>query len=144
MTDPARLAALRGRVHAAYALHALSIALGVAGAGTISGRFLFPLPSLAAALLAASLRAATARTFLATHLRWQLRSAGLALLWSLLVLLVSAPLTLLVVGVYVAVAGMAAVGLWFTWRIARGWLTLLERQPMPDERPHDPPQGAHS
>lgn len=139
MSDAARLAALRARVHVAYALHALTIVLGIAFSGTISGRFLFPLPSLVAAALAGSQRAGAARTFLASHLRWQLRSAGLALLWSLLVMLVAAPLTLLVVGVYVAVVGMTCVGLWFSYRVARGWLALRARQPLPDEDAEETP-----
>ena len=53
------------------------------------------------------------------------------MLWVGITLLVGAPLTLILIGVYIVIVGFALVGLWVAYRVARGWLALRERQPMP-------------
>ena len=46
-------------------------------------------------------------------------------------LLVGAPLTLIVIGIYFVIIGFAIVGIWVAYRVARGWLSLRDRRPMP-------------
>ena len=49
----------------------------------------------------------------------------------MLVALVSIPLTLVIIGFGTWVLGMFLLGVWAVYRIARGWLRLNARQPMP-------------
>jgi uncharacterized membrane protein len=70
-------------------------------------------------------------TWLESHFSWQIRTFWFALLWAVLVGLVSAPLTLVIVGFGTWVLGMAILGVWAIYRVARGWLRLNNGQPMP-------------
>jgi uncharacterized membrane protein len=53
------------------------------------------------------------------------------LLWALLVAVVSGPLMLVLIGFGTWALGMAVLGLWAIYRIARGWLRLNDRRSMP-------------
>lgn len=112
--------------HVVYALHALAIALGIAGAATVIGSFLGSLPSIAAVILNYIKRGDARGTWLETHYRWQIRTFWFALLW----LLISLLLILTLVGVPVGFGILIVVTLWLIYRIARGWLRLLDRRAM--------------
>jgi uncharacterized membrane protein len=70
-------------------------------------------------------------TWLESHFRWQIRTFWFALIWALLVAAVSIPLSVILIGIGTWVAGMFLLGVWAIYRIARGWLRLNARQPMP-------------
>ena len=71
----------------------------------------------------------TARgTWVESHFRWQIRTFWFGLLWvTLCILFVVATLG---IGLLIAWLPLGAVGLWFIYRVARGWLRLINRQPM--------------
>ena len=117
--------------HLVYGLHALAVLTGVCTSSTIAGRFLFGLPSIVAVIMNYARRAEARGSWLESHFDWQIRTFWFALLWIGVTLLVGAPLTLIVIGVFVVIAGFTIVGLWVTYRVARGWLRLRERRPMP-------------
>ena len=117
--------------HLVYALHALGLVLGAFGAASVVGSFLFGWPSIIAVIINYVKRGDVRGTWLDSHFGWQIRTFWYALLWAVLVALVSAPLTLVVVGFGTWVLGMFVLGLWAIYRIARGWLRLKDRQPMP-------------
>ena len=73
-------------------------------------------------------RGDVAGTWLETHFRWQIRTFWFGLLWVALCL-VFVVLTL-GIGILIAWLPLAVVGLWFIYRIARGWLALTDRRPM--------------
>jgi uncharacterized membrane protein len=75
-------------------------------------------------------RAATRGTFLESHFRWQIRTFWFALLWSVVIVLVSAPFMLVLIGFGFAWAGLFALGIWIAYRVIRGWLALKDRRPM--------------
>ena len=114
-----------------YALHAAAVLTGVLSRSSIAGRFLFGLPSIIAVILNYLRRAEARGTWLESHFDWQIHTFWYALLWIGITLLVGAPLTLIVIGVYIVVMGFTIVGIWVTYRVARGWLRLHGRQPMP-------------
>jgi uncharacterized membrane protein len=124
-------AGLLGYTHAIYALHALAVVSGLLGAGSIAGRFVFGLPSLIAVIMNYARRAEARGTWLESHFRWQIRTFWFALLWIGLAFLVAAPLTLVLVGILVAAAGLLAVGAWVAYRVLRGWLALRDRRALP-------------
>lgn len=117
--------------HIVYALHALGLVIGAFGAATVLGSFLFGWPSLIAVLLAYIKRSEARGTWLESHFRWQIRTFWFALLWAVLVGLVSLPLTLVIVGFGTWVIGLFLLGVWAIYRVARGWLRLNAHDSMP-------------
>jgi uncharacterized membrane protein len=109
-----------------YALHALSLLIGVATAATIVGAFVFGLPSIIAVVINYVKREEARGTFLESHFRWQIRTFWFALLWCV----IGAILFATFVGIPLAVAVFLTAGVWAIYRIARGWLTLRDRKPM--------------
>lgn len=117
--------------HIVYALHALGLVIGAFGAASVLGSFLFGWPSIIAVIINYVKRGEARGTWLESHFTWQIRTFWFALLWAVLVALVSIPLTVIVIGVATWVVGMAALGLWAIYRITRGWLRLKDHLPMP-------------
>ena len=113
-----------------YALHALAVIIGLGSAHTIVGSFVGGLPSIVAVIMNYARRSATRGTFLESHFRWQIRTFWYALLWSVIILLVSAPFMLVLIGFGMAWLGLVALGIWIAYRVIRGWLALRDRKPM--------------
>ena len=114
--------------HVINALHALSLHTGIITAATVVGAFLTGWPSLIAVIVNYVKRDDVRGTWLESHFRWQIRTFWFGLLWvGLCFLFVVMTLGL---GLIVAWIPLGVVGLWFIYRIARGWLRLGDRQPM--------------
>jgi uncharacterized membrane protein len=112
--------------HLVYALHALSILIGITTAATIIGAFVFGVPSIIAVVIN-YLKTSEARgTFLESHFRWQIRTFWFGLLWCL----IGGFLFITFIGIPLALAVFLGAGLWVIYRIARGWLALRDRKPM--------------
>ncbi|MFN0183090.1 MAG: DUF4870 family protein [Aquabacterium sp.] len=118
--NPETETSLRTIGHVSYLLHAI-----VAVAAVLPGTQ----PSVLLLLIALGMdlykRGDAAGTWQASHFRWRIRSV----IFSGLAYLVTAPLWLIFL-----VPGWIAwtiVSLWFLYRVARGWLALNERRPMP-------------
>ena len=131
MANAARPGSLRRTVQLVYALQAIAVLGGVLGSGTIAAQFVFLAPALVGLGVGYRVRARAAGSWLATHCRWQERTFLYALAAAIVLFLVSAPLTLVVIGAYLPGPGLALIGLWASYRVVRGWLTLRERQPLP-------------
>jgi uncharacterized membrane protein len=116
--------------HVVYGLHSLSLVIGAFGAATIIGAFLFGWPSIIAVIINYVKRSEVAGTWLESHFRWQIRTFWYAALWALLVVVVSVPLTLVLIGFAIWSIGLFALGIWATYRIVRGWLALNDRRPL--------------
>jgi uncharacterized membrane protein len=117
--------------HIVYALHTLGLALGAFGAASVVGSFLFGWPSIIAVIINYVKRSDVRGTWLDSHFGWQIRTFWYALLWAVVVALISAPLTLVVVGFGTWAIGLFLLGVWAVYRVARGWLRLSREQPMP-------------
>jgi uncharacterized membrane protein len=114
--------------HVIYALHALSLVTGIIGAATVVGAFLTGWPSLLAVILNYAKRREARGTWLESHFRWQIRTFWFGLLWvALCVLFIVITLG---IGIVIAWLPLGVVGLWFIYRVARGWLALKEHRPM--------------
>jgi uncharacterized membrane protein len=111
-----------------YALHAFSLLTGILGAATVVGAFLTGWPSIIAVILNYVKRGDVRGTWLESHFRWQIRTFWYGLLWvGLCVLFVVLTFG---VGLLIAWLPLAIVGIWFIYRIVRGWLALSEGRPM--------------
>lgn len=114
-----------------YALHSLSVLIGVAGAATVVGSFVGGLPSIVAVIMNYARRSEARGTFLDSHFSWQIRTFWYALLWFLVVWAVSLTLMpLFFVGLVPLVLGTLALGIWIIYRVVRGWVALRDRRPM--------------
>ena len=109
-----------------YALHALSILIGLTSAVTIVGAFVFGIPSIIAVIMNYAYRQGARGTFLESHFLWQIRTFWFALLW----IVIGVILFLTVIGIPLAWIICIAAGVWVIYRVARGWLTLQDRKPM--------------
>jgi uncharacterized membrane protein len=111
-----------------YALHAFSLLTGILGAATVVGAFLTGWPSIIAVILNYVKRSEARGTWVESHFRWQIRTFWFGLLWiSICVFFIIVTFGL---GILIAWLPMAIVGLWFIYRIVRGWAALSDRRPM--------------
>ena len=111
-----------------YALHAVSLLMGILGTATVVGAFLTGWPSIIAVILNYVKRSETRGTWLESHFRWQIRTFWFGLLWiSLCVLFI---IMTLGIGIIIAWLPIAVVGFWFIYRIVRGWVALTNGRPM--------------
>ncbi|MFN3985789.1 MAG: DUF4870 family protein [Rhodocyclaceae bacterium] len=113
--------------HLVYALHALAVLTGFVGTAAILPSFLASLPSIAAVVLNYLKRDAVRGTWLESHFRWQIRTFWFAWMWALVGVLLIAT----VVGVLFGVLVLIGTTLWVTYRVARGWWALGQRQMLP-------------
>jgi uncharacterized membrane protein len=114
--------------YAIYALHAFSLVTGIVGAATVVGAFLTGWPSIIAVILNYAKRSEVRGTWLESHFQWQIRTFWFGLLWvALCALFIVATLG---IGLLIAWLPLTLVGLWFIYRIARGWLRLNSHRPM--------------
>jgi uncharacterized membrane protein len=116
--------------HVIYALHALSVLIGITTAVTVVASFVMGIPSLVAVIMNYARRRATYGTFLESHFRWQIRTFWFALLWSIIIWAVTFPLFFVLIGFPIFWVAFAALEIWIIYRVARGWLALRDRRPM--------------
>ena len=109
--------------HIIYALHATSLVVGVVGAATLFGAFLFGWPSIIAVIMNYIKQGEARGSYLESHFRWQIRTFWFGLLWGVL--------GGLLVFVLVGFAVLFADAVWIIYRIVKGWLNLSENRPMP-------------
>jgi uncharacterized membrane protein len=135
MNTPAPLAtpneSLVTTAHVVYALHTLGLVIGAFGTATVIGTFLFGWPSIIAVIINYVKRSEVRGTWLDSHFSWQIRTFWWALVWSIIVGIVGAVFAVVLVGFAIWIIGFCLLGLWAIYRIARGWLRLKDRLPMP-------------
>ena len=112
--------------HVIYALHALAVVIGITTFHTIVFSFVGGLPSIIAVIMNYARRSATRGTYLESHFRWQIRTFWYALLWAVVCGLVM----LTIIGIPLAILGLAVLGIWIAYRVIRGWLSLRDHRPM--------------
>ena len=114
--------------HIIYALHAISLVTGIITTATIVGAFLTGWPSIIALILNYIYRGDVRATWLDSHFRWQIRTFWFGVLWVALCMLFV--VMTLGIGILIAWLPLAIVGIWFVYRILRGWLALADRRPL--------------
>jgi uncharacterized membrane protein len=104
-----KLASLKTINHVTYALYAASLFMGVT--------------AIVAIVLNYIKREDAQGTWLESHFRWQIGTFW----WSLVWLVVGAITWIILIGWLV----WGVAGIWFIYRIAKGWLNLNDNKPMP-------------
>ena len=123
-------ASLISYTHIIYALHSLSVLIGLTSAVTIVGSFVFGLPSIIAVIMNYARQSDVRGTFLESRFRWQIRTFWFALLWVIAILALSLPLMLVFIGFVTLWIGFVLLGIWVIYRIIRGWLALRDHRPV--------------
>jgi uncharacterized membrane protein len=116
----------RAWCHVIYGLHALAVVIGITGAATVAGAFVFGVPSLIAVVINYLKRAEVDGTWLESHYRWQIRTFWFTFLW----LLVYGLLILTLIGIPIAWVLIVLLGLWVAYRVIRGWVALADQRPV--------------
>ena len=111
-----------------YALHAFSLLTGILGTATLVGAFLTGWPSIIAVILNYIKRSQVRHTWLESHFQWQIRTFWFGLLWIALCGIFI--LATLGVGLLFVWLPITLVGVWFVYRVVRGWVTLGDVRPM--------------
>ncbi len=114
-----------------YALHALSILIGVFTGASIATAFVFGWPSIIAVIINYVERSDVRGTYLDSHFSWQIRTFWYALLWIILVWLLGLLLAIFLIGFAIWIVGFVILGIWVCYRIFRGWMRLSDGLPMP-------------
>jgi uncharacterized membrane protein len=114
--------------HVIYALHSLTVLTGLLTPVFIVTAFVTGWPSILAVILNYLKRSKVKGSFLESHFRWQIRTFWFAFMW----IGVGLMLALSLVGIFLAWVVVGIAGLWVLYRVARGWLRLLDREPMPN------------
>jgi uncharacterized membrane protein len=113
-----------------YALHSLSVLIGLTSPVTVVGSFVFGIPSIIAVIMNYARQAEARGTYLESHFSWQIRTFWFAVLWGLVIFGVSLVLMLVLIGFVTLPAGLALLGVWVIYRVIRGWLALRDRRPV--------------
>ncbi|HVE89867.1 MAG TPA: hypothetical protein VNA44_09215 [Burkholderiaceae bacterium] len=117
--------------HVVYALHTLSLVIGAFGAASIIGAFVFGWPSIIAVIINYVKRSEVRGTYLDSHFSWQIRTFWWALLMSAVIAVLGFTLAIVLIGFAIWIVGFFVLGIWAIYRIARGWLALMDRRAMP-------------
>ena len=110
-----------------YALHALSVIMGLIGSAFVITAFLTGWPSIIAIIINYTKRNAVRDTYLDSHFNWQIRTFWFAFLWMIFAVI----LFITVLGIALSYIIAVGAGIWISYRIIRGWLALNEGRPMP-------------
>ena len=116
----------RAWCHVIYGLHGLAVLVGVMGAATIAGAFVFGVPSLLAVILNYVKQGEVKGSWLESHYRWQIRTFWFTVLW----LGVYGLLLISLIGIPFALLLIAILGIWVCYRVIRGWIALGEGKPL--------------
>ena len=117
--------------HVVYALYTLSLVIGAFGAASIIGAFVFGWPSIIAVIINYVKRNEARGTYLDSHFSWQIRTFWWALLIACIIAVLGLTLAIVLIGFAIWIIGFFVLGIWAIYRIARGWLALMDRRPMP-------------
>jgi uncharacterized membrane protein len=121
-------ASLINYTHIVYALHTLSVLVGVLGSASVVGAFLLGLPSLVGVIMNYARQSDAKGTYLESHFRWQIRTFWGAVAMLAVVTVISLPLMIVIVGFGTFVLGVIVIGVWIIYRVARGWLALRDQK----------------
>jgi uncharacterized membrane protein len=110
-----------------YALHSLSILIGLLTSAFVVTAFISGLPSIVAVVMNYARRSEAQGTWLESHFRWQIHTFWLALAGFLSMML----LVFTILMIPLAWLGFLLIGLWVIYRVARGWLALREGRAVP-------------
>jgi uncharacterized membrane protein len=114
-----------------YVLFAVAAIAGLLAHGLPLIAPLFGLVGIVGVIVAYVQRSDAAGTWLASHLRWLIRTFWWSLLWAFIGGLVLVTLGLILIGIPIAWGIWIADTLWVLYRVIRGFLLFKDNRPVP-------------
>ena len=114
-----------------YALHALSILIGVFTGASIATAFVFGWPSIIAVIINYVERSDVRGTYLDSHFSWQIRTFWYALLWIVIVWILGLALAVFLIGFVIWIVALSCSGSGCAIAVVYGWMRLSDGRPMP-------------
>ena len=101
--------------------------------GCFAGGFLTGgLTALVGLIISYIKRADVADSYLASHVTWAIRTFWWGLLFMVLSFIGKFVLTITIIFIFASGAFFLLTGLWFIYRIAKGWMALSKQEPIPN------------
>jgi uncharacterized membrane protein len=116
------------------------LAYGLFGVGAIAGLVSSGFPVIAplmgligiGGVIVAYVKRDDARgTWVASHLRWLIRTFWFSLLWAVIGWIVLITLGLILIGIPIAIVIWGAASIWVLYRVIRGYLLFNDNKPVP-------------
>jgi len=115
----------------AYALFAVGAVVGLLSSGFPVIAPLMGLIGIAGVVIAYVKRDDARGTWVASHLRWLIRTFWYSLLWAAIGWIVLLVLGLILIGIPLAILIWAAASIWVIYRVIRGYLLFNQSRPIP-------------
>ncbi len=115
----------------AYALFGVAAVVGLVSSGFHLIAPLMGIIGIAGVIVAYVKRADAAGTWVASHLRWLIRTFWYSLLWATIGWMVLLTLGLVLIGIPLAILIWCAASIWVLYRVIRGYLLFNESRPVP-------------
>ncbi len=115
----------------AYALFAVGAFAGLVSSGFPAIAPLMGIIGIAGVIVAYVKRDDARGTWLASHLRWLIRTFWYSLLWGVIGWIVLLVLGLILIGIPLAILIWGAASIWVLYRVIRGYLLFNDSKPVP-------------
>ena len=115
----------------AYALFGVAAVVGLLSSGFPVIAPLMGLIGIAGVIVAYVKRDDARGTWVASHLRWLIRTFWYSLLWATVGWIVLLVLGLILIGIPLAILIWAAASIWVIYRVIRGYLLFNQSRPIP-------------
>ena len=115
----------------AYALFGVGAVVGLLSSGFPVIAPLMGLIGIAGVIVAYVKRDDARGTWVASHLRWLIRTFWYSLLWATVGWIVLLVLGLVLIGIPLAILIWAAASVWVIYRVVRGYLLFNQSRPIP-------------
>jgi uncharacterized membrane protein len=120
-----------GAATLAYALFGIAGVIALVHSGFPPIAPLFGLIGIAAVVVCYVKRDEAQGTWIASHLRWLIRTFWYSLLWTVIGWIIFAVLLIVLIGPVIAICIWAVTAIWIIYRVVRGYLLFKDSQPVP-------------
>lgn len=120
-----------GAALVAYALFGLAGVIALVHSGFPPIAPLFGLVGIVAVIICYVKQDEARGTWVASHLRWLIRTFWFSLLWTTIGWLFFVVLLIVLIGPVIAIGIWAITAIWIIYRVVRGYLLFKESQPVP-------------
>ena len=115
----------------AYALFGVAAVIAVISHGFPLGAPLMGIVGIVGVIVAYVKRDEARGTWVASHLRWLIRTFWFSLIWAVVGWLVLLTLGLILIGIPIAFLIWGATSIWVIYRVIRGYLLFKDNKPVP-------------
>ena len=115
----------------AYAMYGLAAISGIVSSGLFFIAPLLCLFGIVGVIVCYVKRDEAAGTWVASHFTWLIRTFWWSLAWGVLGWLVMFTLGLILIGIPIAIGIWLVAGIWFLYRVIKGYLYFKDSRPLP-------------